>query len=82
MIRTILSFNSLYATGERSIPASFPAPILKLCAFGTNYLIQLLDSPTKTAVVRAIHLCPLAPKAALVKAFNASYLSQSGIIIA
>jgi len=54
---------------------------LKLLAFGIKSLTHYLVYPTKTIVERAIHLCPEAPKAALTKAFNASYLSASGIII-
>lgn len=36
IILTILSFNSLYATGARSIPSSLPAPILKLLALAAS----------------------------------------------
>jgi hypothetical protein len=58
-----------------------PAPILKLLAFGIKSLTHYFVYPTKTIVDKAMHLCPDAPKAALTKAFKASYLSASGIII-
>ncbi len=52
----------------------------------TNANLQFLGffdqaSPTKTAVVKAMHLYPEAPKVAPVKAFKASSLSASGRMI-
>lgn len=65
-----------------SVSLSMPAPNLNFFAFSTISGIQDLVGPTKTTVGNAMHLYPVAPKAAETKAFKVSSLSASGKTIA
>ena len=47
-----------------STPYLSPAPITMFWAFLAISYVHSLELPTKTAVVNAMHLCPLDPKAA------------------